>query len=192
MVLTLGVANGGILFMQNKNNVLQNRIAKESIFTALMILMDKKKFNEISITEIAKKAGVSRMAFYRNYNLKEDIIISYLDEFFDDYSKKILSNGKVNNYESIRLFFAYFRKHEKFINNLINSKLTNLLFDRSSQWLHSLFQSMVCDESHSKEAEKYIIEFVTGGFFKSLIEWAKSGMKESDEYMAKILCDYCM
>lgn len=58
----------------NKNNMLQNRIAKESIFTALMILMEQKNFNEISITEVAKKAVVSRMAFYRNYNLMEDMI----------------------------------------------------------------------------------------------------------------------
>ena len=83
--------------MKNKNNDLQNRITKESIFTSLMILMEQKNFQEISITEIAKKAGVSRMAFYRNYNLMEDIIISHLDEFFEEYSKQILSREKINN-----------------------------------------------------------------------------------------------
>lgn len=49
--------------MVNKAANIQNIITKESIFTALMILMEKKNFKEISITEITKKAGVSRMAF---------------------------------------------------------------------------------------------------------------------------------
>jgi len=44
-----------------------------------MIIMKRKDFNEISITEITQKAGVSRMAFYRNYKSKEDIIINYID-----------------------------------------------------------------------------------------------------------------
>ena len=90
--------------MANKNNDLQNRITKESIFTSLMILMEQKNFHEISITEIAKKAGVSRMAFYRNYNLIEDIIIAHLDEFFEDYSNQILSSEKINNHEVEHLY----------------------------------------------------------------------------------------
>ena len=61
--------------MEKRTNNMQNILTKESIFTALMILMEKKDFKEISITEITKKAGVSRMAFYRNYDEKEDIIV---------------------------------------------------------------------------------------------------------------------
>lgn len=78
--------------MANKNSNLQDRITKESIFTALMIIMEKKDFKEISITEITKKAGVSRMAFYRNYNQMEDIIINHLDEFLVEYSKQLLNH----------------------------------------------------------------------------------------------------
>ena len=71
--------------MVNKATNMQNMITKESIFTALMILMKKKNFKEISITEITNKAGVSRMAFYRNYNIKEDIITTYIDELLKEY-----------------------------------------------------------------------------------------------------------
>ena len=43
-----------------------NRLAKECIVTALVELMKIKDYDAISITDIAKKAGVSRMAYYRN------------------------------------------------------------------------------------------------------------------------------
>lgn len=175
--------------MVNKNNILQNKITKESIFTALMILMEQKKFKEISISEIAKKAGVSRMAFYRNYNVIEDIIISYINEFFEEYSKQILGYEKIDNYESVHSYFSYFRKHEKLITNLINSNLTNLLLDKSVEYFHTLSQESVCKKAYSPIKERYIIEFMAGGLFKVLIEWVKSGMKESDDDMSKIVCD---
>jgi len=174
--------------MVNKNNDLQNKITKESIFTSLMILMEQKNFHEISITEIAKKAGVSRMAFYRNYNLMEDIIISHLDNFFQEYSNQILSSEKINNFEIACLYFSYFRKHERLITNLNKSNLTNLILERCTGFLYSLFQDIMFMKSCSQEEDKYCIEFLAGGFYKVLMEWAKSGMKESDEYMANIVC----
>ncbi len=170
-----------------KNNNLQNRITKECIFTALLILMEKKNFKEISITEITKKAGVSRMAFYRNYNSMEDIIKSYLDELFEDYSSHLLNHEKPYDYESIRLFFSYFRKHEKLITNLANSNLTSLILDSAIVFLHSFSKNIVCEKEYSPEKEKYNIEFLAGGFYKVLMEWAKSGLKESDEEMAEIV-----
>ena len=40
-----------------------NRLAKECIVTALVELMKIRDYDSISITDIAKKAGVSRMAY---------------------------------------------------------------------------------------------------------------------------------
>ena len=94
--------------MESKNNNSQNRIAKESMFIALMILMEKKSFKKISITELTKKAGVSRMAFYRNYTQMEDIISNYLSEFFEEFSNQLSSCEELNNYESLCLFFLFF------------------------------------------------------------------------------------
>ena len=58
----------------SKHNENINKIVRESIQQALIILMNQKKFNDISITELCKKAGVSRMAFYNNYNSKDDLL----------------------------------------------------------------------------------------------------------------------
>jgi len=169
-----------------KNNNLQSRVSKESIFTALMILMEKKNFKEITITEVTKRAGVSRMAFYRNYNIIEDIITNYLDELFEDYSKQILNREEIYNKESVRLFFVYFRKHNRLTTNLISSNLSYLILERCIEFFYTLSRHIVCSNSHLPLKEKYIIEFAAGGLYKVLIEWAKNGMKESDEDMADI------
>src|SRR5471030_3039930 len=181
-----------ILFMVNKSTNSQNMITKESIFTALMILMEKKNFKEIYITEIAKKAGVSRMAFYRTYNMKEDIITTYIDELFQEYSNEILNHEKKDVYENLRLYFSYFRKNEKLISNLINSNLINILLEKCIEFFHVLSREVACNKSFSQEKQKYWIEFIAGGLYHVLTEWAKSGMKESDDYMAKIVSSIIM
>lgn len=175
--------------MENKNNTLQNNITKESIFTSLMILMEQKNFKEITITEMAKKAGVSRMAFYRNYTVMEDIIICHLDELLQEYSKQILEFESIDNYESICLYFSYFRKHEKLITNLINSNLNNLLLDRCIKLFNTLCKESVCSKSFSPINKSYVVEFIAGGLYTLLIKWAKNGMKESDEDMATLVCN---
>lgn len=54
-----------------------NKIVTESITIALIQLMEKKDFCNISITELTKRAGVGRVSFYRNFVDKEDVLRKY-------------------------------------------------------------------------------------------------------------------
>src|SRR5699024_6108118 len=57
----------------NKRNDAINAITKESIAFAYYELLQSEK--SISVTLICKKAGVSRNAYYRNFNSTDEIII---------------------------------------------------------------------------------------------------------------------
>ena len=61
-----------------QNNQEANALTRDCIEKALILLMEKKKFDEISISDITKRAGVSRTAYYRNYKSKEDILSGYM------------------------------------------------------------------------------------------------------------------
>ena len=50
----------------SKNSNDSNAFTRECIESALILLIDKKPFHEISITDITKKAGVSQNSYYRN------------------------------------------------------------------------------------------------------------------------------
>ncbi|WP_368387269.1 TetR/AcrR family transcriptional regulator, partial [Streptococcus anginosus] len=51
-----------------------NRITKESLEISLLQLLEKKELTKITISELVERAGVSRAAFYRNYDSKEEIL----------------------------------------------------------------------------------------------------------------------
>ncbi len=50
----------GEFVMSEPYSETQKRITKESVFLALMKLLKKRTFSEITITEVTKVAGVSR------------------------------------------------------------------------------------------------------------------------------------
>ena len=59
-------------------------LTKTYIKTAMLELLSKQSYDKISITELVKRAGVSRTAFYRNYTSR--------DELIDDLVKDILNS----------------------------------------------------------------------------------------------------
>lgn len=170
----------------NKINA-QNQFVKECLFDALMILMEKKSFSRITVTELTQKAGVSRMAYYRNYIDKDEIINDYLDGLFEDYSEELEKHKNLNINQNTFVFFQYFRKQTRLINNLINSNMTTLLLERFNKYLPKLFHQLFVESPFSPEEERYQLAYTAGGFFNVLIAWLANGMKESDEEMAAIV-----
>ena len=69
------------------------------IFEALMLLLDQKKYEDITISELAEKAGVSRMTYYRTYENKEDVVIQFLKTRTDRLLKQFDEGNYQNRYE---------------------------------------------------------------------------------------------
>ena len=115
-----------------------NKLARECMVTALMLLLKEKPLSAISISELTEKAGVSRMTYYRNYQSKEDIFSSFLEEALTDYQReaKELSLDQ-HAYASANLFhcFSYFEKHKEFLDSLFKSGLGHLLLTAISRYV---------------------------------------------------------
>ena len=61
---------------------------KQDMYKALLRLIRNKTFSSISVSDITSEAGVSRMSFYRNYNVIEDILTEHLGEVVEEYRAK--------------------------------------------------------------------------------------------------------
>ena len=68
-----------------ERNQKHNFFLRECMFTAFMQLLQEKPIDAITVTQITERAGVSRMAYYRNYNSKEDIVRDYFSEVSRDF-----------------------------------------------------------------------------------------------------------
>lgn len=55
------------------------------LMDALAALMEEKKFEEITVVEICRRADLSRRTFYRNYSSKEDLFRSCCERLCREY-----------------------------------------------------------------------------------------------------------
>ena len=81
-----------------------HRLAIDCIYEALVRLMEIKPYKEITITDITNKAGVSRMAYYRNYQDKDDILINHLREEMEKAASEFLRDQNPSHEEFWRRF----------------------------------------------------------------------------------------
>lgn len=86
----------------------QAKETKKKIFGISTKLIEKKGYNNVTVSEICKKAGIAKGTFYHHFNSKKDIIIKTY-QATDLYFKDIAKN-KINDYESliqIKKFILY-------------------------------------------------------------------------------------
>lgn len=167
----------------------QKRITKESVFTALIRLLDKRTFSEITITEIAKVAGVSRAAFYRNYITKEDIIIFYLRDLFQELLLKLQALENKNKLNRTTLCFSFFKEHSGFIEMLIKAELTHIFYEQFCIYVANFFKNETDKFSRFTLYEKYLPEYIASGLFRVLLEWVKGGTVESVDDITKFMLE---
>lgn len=92
---------------------------KTNITKALFQLMHEKSFSDITITELIRVAGVARVSFYRNYESKEDVLLTLIDDVLEQFQNTIDSNeADYYTYENIRRSFRFFKKYGGFVLDL--------------------------------------------------------------------------
>jgi AcrR family transcriptional regulator len=165
----------------------QGSPVKEAIFSALMALLRKKSLSEVTITELSRKAGVSRMAFYRNYSSKDDIIVNYLDEQFSAFLAKIQKAKEPNAYQDAYWYFTFFKKNQHLVQKLIDVRMHELLFDRHDAYLRLVAARALEVADYDEDVGRHFVEYVSGGLRSVVLEWARAGMKEGPEKMAGII-----
>ncbi len=165
------------------------KITQESVYQALLILLQDKKFENLTITEITKRAGVSRPAFYRSYQTKEDIVLVYARNLFDEILQKERSIPNRTKEGTVQRFFEYFDQQHEFMEMLINCELTNVIYDEFCLRMEDFFREQTDQLAVSKLHEQYLAQYLSSGLFRVLIEWIRGGRKESTKEIAEFIFD---
>lgn len=165
--------------------------ARDTIYTALLQLMQKKPYEKITIKEITERAGVSRMAFYRNYLSKDHVLTAHLDRIFKDYLREVIDSGEHQISTIQEQFFPYFRQHSEFLQAIVEADLDFLIYDKMKDY-SGILSKAVTNKTLNVAAidydiSKYEVAFASAGLASMLLEWARGGMEDSDEEMAAIL-----
>lgn len=140
---------------------------QHQIENALFSLLKKHPYNSLNVSQITKHAGVSRMAFYRNYEQKDQILITFLrdqyQKFIDDLSDHKLTDFK----DQLAVYFNFFKDHPDLMKLFLNAGLEGELLNQQTKFLKELI-----NYSHPNlKLPSYAISYQSGGIYMLLIWW---------------------
>lgn len=153
-----------------------NLIVRESIETALIKLMEKKQFGDITISEIVEKAGVSRVSYYRNYYYKEDVLFTKMDKIASEWKEKTESNGQDLGENIIDLF----EMERPILGVIYKNGLEHLMYKLIRKYCG-------LEEKIDNNVSAYFLSMLAGGIFGWCDEWVKRGMQETPEQIKELL-----
>ena len=173
--------------MKKSKKAEQTVYLKSCLQDSYFSLLKEKNIETISVSEIVKLAGLSRMSFYRYYQAKDDIVRQYIDDSFQEFIEELKRNPIKNPQVPATLLFGYFRTHKIRIKILIEKGLFHLFFESFSHFLQE--SNLVIDSEPNISASnlQYYYQYTSGGILNLIEGWMSGDMKESDEEMALVL-----
>lgn len=165
------------------NMVPRSSYTKKRLVESLLKLMKKgQRFDDISIQDIVEEGGFSRMAYYRNFKTKADILRYHFDVITEDFIKETNTDFyKMPFEEYLTSVFTYL------FNNRELSKI--LLETRLFDYVKEQFDLKLIKTAHTEEERIRFIYFA-GGLFNIYYHWLLSDGKQTPQEIAKIVADY--
>lgn len=159
---------------------------RECAFLALVRLMQTKSLSSISVTELTKKAGISRTAFYKNYSSVEDVIVKYFDS---NHLGLIWEDEKMENLSAAAIVKNLISGHFEWLsdNKYLMKKLliTDNMFLYNSWVKRNFHDSLSWLMSYLGFVTTYEISACSGIFCELVRDWVSSGMDDKSRHAAE-------
>lgn len=161
-----------------KHNEEINKFVNECIIDALLLLLKEKPCEKISVTELCKRAGVSRMAYYSNFSSIEDVLDKAIFKMHVEMIEKIGSPfRKACKEEWYIALFEYIKA---------SSPTLMLIFEAGYKHRYlSIVNDIALKDKTLSEKMKYQRLMWAGAIVNVAINWIDSGLKDDIYKMAR-------
>lgn len=162
---------------------------KNQISKALIELLNNKPLDLITIKELAKKAEISRTAFYNNFNNLDDVLkYIYQRAHKQIFKEKYSQLEYVYSDEHILDMISFFDKNSKLLLVLIKWNLIELIAKYNTEIVLGYTQHY--KNKFIREHSFYFISYYHGSLFNICTYWITNGKQESIEILFKIIKEF--
>ena len=154
--------------------------SQHMITDALFRLMTRKPFQQITVTEICEEAAIGRKTFYRNFELREDVIDFWLDLRCEECREALLS---VPTEEQLHHYCIFLKKHMDELIALYQNGLHPLVEKKFSVFMPYTMPLW----SENKVEQEYRSQYIIAGIDAIIRVWVTRGFQESVEEIVEIV-----
>lgn len=171
----------------------------EKFNRALLVLLEQKEFECITVSELCKAAGVNRSTFYLHYENTRDLLqetTRYVQKNFSSYfdvdfqsvvaglSDEALHDLNFISSMYLHPYLRYVRDHRRIISAVITVFQTEQIYQK---WFDHIFDPILDRFQYPSEERKYVMTFYMNGLHAIVAKWLKDGCQKSIEEVSRIM-----
>lgn len=164
----------------------QSSKRQRELENGLLRLMLKRRYEDISVSDLCDFLQIPRKSFYRYFSSKDGALYALLDHTMTDFQlteHKGISGtapGDLNNY------FSFWYEHKDLLDALERSSLSGILVERATNF--ALQEKMMPRYmlGWDSSTQQIAISFAICGLMSMVIQWHHLGYIQTPEEMTKL------
>lgn len=159
----------------------------ELIYVGLCQCLDKKPYEQITISDIQKASTVSRATFYRHFDRIDDVLYWYCNRSFDEVLNSYSYSQNAPMYDFCRHFINYWSENSKILEILMQINRMDIIYNCHIEHLNSIVAINLQNAPFLDKHYEYFLGVRTGVLVGFFMAWLKSGRKESADEVFQII-----
>ncbi|MCR5591945.1 MAG: TetR/AcrR family transcriptional regulator [Lachnospiraceae bacterium] len=165
--------------------------SQREITEALLALMHQYPYNDISVKQILIESKLARKTFYRNFESKDDVLLSIVRKDLKDYFG-IVDGGSADVLSTI---FSFVEKNREMLILLEKNDMLHVVLNCMNEYLLLHKTGTVSADNPFVGLFKgldseYLIALNIGAIWNVISCWVRQGMKDDPEYLKDTIAKY--
>ncbi len=163
--------------MNTTNGSLAER-SREKLVRALLVSMEQYDFRELTVTQLAQEAGLSRKTFYRLFKSKEELLRFFFEGQYRECLAQIKARRLRHYWDVVQCYFDFCEQRRDLLLLLKRNGLLAPLFEGSYQYSFQVFEYVRTKETAEMYSPvlPYLLAYSVGGMYSMLLKWVERGM----------------
>ncbi len=161
--------------------------SSERIYNGLLECMEKKPFDQITISDLQRASGVARTTFYRAFDNITDVLYWKCDTCFYEVLSQYDPDASKGEFHIVKHYFRYWMDHSDILELLIKVNRLDIIYAchmKNAEIIRDRFGTLPGIPS---DHGNYFIAIRTGFTISILTAWLQAGRKETPEEIVGII-----
>ena len=153
----------------------------------LLQMMQKRRYEDISVSDLCAHMGIPRRAFYRYFSDKDGALYALIDHTLADFFATPLpgKQSRATAVGDLDLFFIFWYQNKSFLDALERSGLSGILVERANTFALQEGYFPKRFKTVPSEIQGLVLAFAVCGLMSMVLRWHHEGFLLSPEEMTK-------
>lgn len=159
--------------------------SRSAILGAMLALLGEQPFARLTVAQICLRADVARPTFYLHFSGKEEALLSFMDEVFEQFFAEIepqLPQAELNTTAICLQLFEQWHRHRQLLRALLDAGLESTMQQRFRHYGARLVGRYLSQRQLSVQEPAlmpYLIDSIAATALAFLMRWLREDLAQS-------------